>query len=481
MKKNILTTLFAATILLCNAQLTDNAHLSFYEQLIQTGGNVQGDGSSRAIVYKQISYRTDLWNNPGSAWVFSDSANYTYNTNAQTTLALAYYYATGMWNNGTKNTTAYNSNGLKELLVGQQWIGHLGTYRNDNQLALTYDANNNLIQELRQSWDTVNTVWVNSVKSIMVYNGNNHMIEFTAQQWNTGTSNWDNLSHATYTRDANGNMLTYINQVWNSGTVAWQNSSKSIRTYNANNSLTSLIEQNWNNTFNSWDNAYQYTYTYDGNNNLSYIATLTWSTINSAWEDLYRRNNVYDAGNRLLSFLREYYYNNAWGNNDRGVNTYDSYGNQLTSEFWGWNNTSSQWVPSYRFTNNYDGNNNQIYEFQESYNTNNLTYENYLRRYYHYQAFNVADVTNVKNELNASVFPNPASSILLQFGLSQTAPVTVNVYDATGRLLINQNQTAATGTNNLKVEASTLATGNYFVQLINQSTNKSSVIKFVKQ
>ena len=65
----------------------------------------------------------------------------------------------------------------------------------------SYDANNNLIDNLYQTWDI--SVWKNNTRYLYTYNTNNDPIEYLYQTWNVSV--WENNSKSTLTYDSNNN------------------------------------------------------------------------------------------------------------------------------------------------------------------------------------------------------------------------------------------------------------------------------------
>ena len=91
-------------------------------------------------------------------------------------------------------------------------------------------------------------------------------------------------------------------------------------------------------------------------------------------------------------------------------------------------------------------------------------------------------INEVKNELGATLFPNPASDdVNMQFSLLQPSAMMMRVYDMDGRVVLSELQNLPGGANNLAIGVKDIAQGLYTVQLVNVTTQQSSVLKLEKQ
>jgi len=164
---------------------------------------------------------------------------------------------------------------------------------NYNKFTYTYNANNNMISELQQNWNS--SAWVNSYYDTCTYDANNNLISEFWQSWNV--SNWMNYQKLTYIYDGNNNQTSFLFQTW--GGSIWVNYYQFTYTYDANNNRTSEFEQSWKNG--NWVNFYKDTKTYDAND--------------------FTKNNSYKYWNNvgievIIGDSDYYYYHTVLGIND---------------------------------------------------------------------------------------------------------------------------------------------------------------------
>ncbi len=481
MKKLLLQVLLLSA-LLTRAQFDANPaeHIPFHLQMLQNnGGMKQTDPSNRAIVYRVIANEQDAWDNPGSAWMHVDSQLFTRNTGGVPLTTNNFRYEGGQWNNFTRETYTYDANSNLTLNLTEAYINYLSVFRNDWQTQSTFNSSNDNLLTITQRWDTTGNTWFNKTKYIRSFDGNHHVTQQIFQIWNAGTSNWDPNTRIDYIYDANGNPINVEYMNWNSGTSTWQNATRYLYTYNANSLVTENITKIWNLGTTTWDNVNRYTYTYDSNNNNIGYFKETWSV--TVWVPQFRYTYYYNTANQPTGWLRENYQTGpmTYENYSQNFITYDVNGDATMYEYLDW--SGHTWIGNRRYTYAYDGNHNRIYELDELYNTSNFTYENQSRYFYYYQAFNVSAVNQLKNELGACIYPNPASNIMLQFWAEENTGITINVFDVAGRLIITQTQGAVSGVNSLQLSGANMVSGNYFIQVTDNRSHQQSVLKFIKQ
>jgi type IX secretion system substrate protein/cleaved adhesin domain-containing protein len=89
-------------------------------------------------------------------------------------------------------------------------------------------------------------------------------------------------------------------------------------------------------------------------------------------------------------------------------------------------------------------------------------------------------ITENNADIDLSVYPNPAGNYLeLSYYLQKTSPISVSIYDISGRLISNINRgLQLLGNQKLTVDVSTLAAGQYTVAI--EHVSGRSVTKFIK-
>lgn len=474
----LLTALLLSTGLM--AQYQPPKFVSYHDQLMQQSAIQQNPDGSRATVYKCIADRREVYDNPTSTWQMSDSSKFNYNTQAWLTTTQTLYHTGAGWNPGYRYTSTFDATGKKLDYTTELWVNHLGVFRNIYKTTYTYNGAGYLTEELAQNWDTATTTWLNSGKNTSAYNSQNQVTEYTVQDWNAGTLAWDNYYRRTgITYDANANQLTNIDQYWVMG--AWSNNSKQISTYNAQNKLATYTYQNWNGMSVNWVNSTRNEYFYDANSDNTLIQYYTWNSGTTTWDVTGRTTLTYNGAHRALQRLYEMYSMGSYQYVEKYEYLYNAANNQTYMEYFNWN--GFLFAPQTRYTSTYDANENITLNLTENYNSGNLTYENYSRRFYFYDEFTVSGIAELKNQLNATLYPNPSHNIqpTVSFTATAAAPLIVNIYNTQGCLLVQQQTTAASGANSLQLPTQTLTAGVYYVQVVNVTNQQSSVLKLIKE
>ena len=235
-----------------------------------------------------------------------------------------------------------------------------------------YDANNNALSELGQSWDGI--AWVYADQVFNTYDDNNNPLSDVWQIW-TG-SGWENDQKGIYTYDAANNLLTESVAYWEGD--AWINAMQIIYTYDANNNKASYLHQNWNGT--DWENYWQETYTYDVNNNMTGSLHQDW--IDNQWVDNGQNTYVYDNEDKLISSVIQVD-NDAELVNLETKYFYDAENRLVSDSTHTWGNS---WDYKYLGTYSYDANGNLINWLSQSINGDSR--ENSSRTLFTYDAAN---------------------------------------------------------------------------------------------
>ncbi|MGD0710949.1 MAG: hypothetical protein ABR968_07175, partial [Bacteroidales bacterium] len=263
---------------------------------------------------------TDM-NWSGSVWWTTEFYTFTYDANNnRTSETVKHYEKIISTYDGQNNLTSY---------IWQNWDTNSTSWVNYNRELFTYDIHNNRISTLSgQNWDTSSTSWVNSGSSYLstyTYDANNNEISNLLQTWNGvswdnyqlytysysmsnerltdlfqtwGGSNWRNYSIDNYTYDIHHNRICDSSQIWYTSTSSWDNSQKSTFTYDAHNNRISQLDQKWNST--AWVNSDINTYTYDVNNNITSSLYQTWN--GTAWVNSNIDAYTYDPSNFKESY-----------------------------------------------------------------------------------------------------------------------------------------------------------------------------------
>lgn len=131
-----------------------------------------------------------------------------------------------------------------------------GSYDIDREI-YNYDLNNFLLEIIKKNWD--GSAWINSTRSLNTNNVIGKPTEQLQQAWN-GT--WVDVSKSIYNYDANNNLIEVIRQRIVSAN--WVNFTRSLYSYNVNTLLiTESISQNWLLNQWNYNKKFEYYYNQD--------------------------------------------------------------------------------------------------------------------------------------------------------------------------------------------------------------------------
>lgn len=101
-----------------------------------------------------------------------------------------------------------------------------------------------------------------------------------------------------------------------------------------------------------------------------------------------------------------------------------------------------------------------------------------LTQGFHQTNLIVTAVGDIAESFQVSVFPNPTIDVLNIKWSEVSGPLTLSLYDVTGKQLLSQQ--ALDQTMSKTVDLSTYAAGSYFLQLINQESKTIKTFKILK-
>ena len=153
---------------------------------------------------------------------------------------------------------------LQFMWQAGNWVANGG-----NKYTYTYDLNNNITEEIFQTWNNNTTSWDNMYKWISTYDVNGYLTERVFQGWDSNTSTWNSSGKRTFTINASGIIIEDLKQTWDNINSIWVNSEK-------------------------WINILWYEWTGDPDDSEYASYTVLWWT-NGIWANYYRVNFTYDA------------------------------------------------------------------------------------------------------------------------------------------------------------------------------------------
>ena len=439
----LLSLVFSLTLL----AETKSGYTPFHIYFQNQHGNLQKLGNARNVIFKEIAYAHDTYSTSGGSWTPADSGVFNYSQDAAQVWQIngTYYnFVNPNWDTTSRVVDSVDANGFAQFIAGQNWSS---------------------------------PNWVNSYLYSYTYYTSapvGYLNTQTLQTW-SGSAWVDSLGY-TYSYDSIGRLTKLVVQKGSS----LQNDSQSLYSYTGWN-VTNVITQAWSGT--AWVNVYNQYNNFDANGNNIQSTNYVWNGTN--WAVASETISSYSGSNHLETY---YYY--VWSPAANGGlggyvnNYYESYqyvlDNNTQFENFNWDTTNNTWIPNQLFTYSFDGHGNVVYEQDQLFT--NGAFANTDLYFYYYNSYGVSDISETQNELGANVFPNPSNGSNVFIGLHSDVAgnVALSVYDGAGKIVKQQQSNICQGANQLQLNLSSLATGNYYIQVADNN-GRASVLKFVKQ
>jgi hypothetical protein len=230
----------------------------------------------------QTSFLQQTWNNSINSWVNHTQLSYSYDLNNNKLTDLTQTWSAGAWVNKDLVTMTYNSNNHVATILSQKWIA--GAWQNNTYTNFTFNASNKPISRLVKQWNASTSTWIDKNRYTITYDINNDMVNELEEAW--VFASWNIQKNFTYTYDINHNQLSYLIQNWASG--AWENNQKNVYGYDASNNRISSLTQYWNTSNSSWRRVNSWVFNYDINNFLKNFTIKEYDTtsgVNITLED----------------------------------------------------------------------------------------------------------------------------------------------------------------------------------------------------
>lgn len=266
----------------------------------------------------------------------------------------------------------YNGNGNLILSIQGEWNGTnlLDTVRH----VYAYSSSGKMLSDLYQRWNGIN--WENISWHYYNYDLNDKLISHIFSSGWDG-NDWITVYQRIYTFNSSGNVISELRQKWDE--THWINADRWLFEYDIKGNLVENLHESWigDYLYGNWINRLKKTYSYDE------IGNLTKELIEQFLDDTilrYRYTNTYDIYGNILSSLDEYedYINSVWVISSRTLFTYNSENNiesKLKENYDG-----NIWSPSSKYTYSYDFNENlkeKLFQDWESGNWINYDIEKY--------------------------------------------------------------------------------------------------------
>ena len=197
---------------------------------------------------------------------------------------------------------------------------------------LEYSDMGLVFEDLLQTYDAVNQTWVNSQYTTKTFDGNDELIENLVETWDG--SDWVNSTRTLNTINTLGDVEEVLNQTWDNG--AWVNVDRNVFTYDMSNNNDKLLYDIWSGT--DWEPDFQIFFAYNTENQR--VASIFQKYLNGSYVNINRTFISYFDNTDLISEESAEVWdatNSEWLSSSRLSFDYDSEGNQLSRLREAWN------------------------------------------------------------------------------------------------------------------------------------------------
>lgn len=468
--------------------------LLFCVFLLMTGHIV----TAQNTVNRKIAQRYDEYANGG--WEGKDSAVFGYNAfGYESNRLLIQGQGATSWNNFLRSTSGYDASGNLSSRQTEIWTN--GAWTNSTLYNYTYNASNELLTILYQTW---NNGWNNSGRIVNSYNANQSLVKREAFSWN---GSWlptikDDFTYNAFNELLNKFGYLFQNGVWqkrerlayqfafgfvsnlersvDDGQGGWLPKSRTLSAINGSAIPARIVserEQSRDTTNNVWLDSLRTIYSYSANL-LSQKIKDKYNASTTSWTDIYRYQYGYNTNNLLNE---EIYYStnsNASGlqPDSRKTITYNT--NNLIDEIKLYKPAGpTTWSDNGRELFTYNVNDSLTYKRVEEYFNN--AYAPSKQYFYYYDNVSVG-LSNINNLFKqATLFPNPTSDVInIETTEKISGAMQATIFSYTGKTVWSQLSNKPDQSLNFNIES--LPVGQYILQVTELSSGRASKFKFQK-
>lgn len=396
------------------------------------------------------------WSNPN--WINSDKYSFKHDQTGNMTEVQYADWSAEKWN--TRWIEIYSFTG--ENMVGelwQDWDPVNSVWINTDKWTNEFDAAGNITSMIYQYWE--NNAWQNYWYDMFKYDENGNEIEFISTQWNG--SEWINSFRVTSVFDENGNLTERLGQQWDI-TNGWViNVFKTMISYDESGRMIEEQMQDYLNG--NWVTTLRISHGYDENNNR--IESLTQEFNGETLVDVFKESLLYNAQNKVIElfYLDWNVQSSIWQNNWRELMSYDAQGNQ--TEHISQEGNGDSWLNYAKDVLSFNEHNHLV--TVTGYGWENGNWVTYWKGNFEYVAATgiIEEAVTLNQWRLEDNYPNPFNpSTTISYQLALDSQVDLSIYNLLGQrvsTLVSQKQPA--GTYNVEWNASDLPSGVYFYQL----------------
>jgi hypothetical protein len=182
------------------------------------------DDSKRILTQKM-----QMWMDPD--WMDYYLTTNTYNGSGQILKELVQMYSffPAGWSNSSQTDYTYNPDGTEHQSISQNWNIGESKWENSQRFTSFYNDAKQVTSGLTEDFSTGS--WVNNYQTIMTYNADGSMKEMLSQNWNSSGSNWIDDEMDTYSYTDKDHISQIITTKWLADQTKWENQLKTVFTY----------------------------------------------------------------------------------------------------------------------------------------------------------------------------------------------------------------------------------------------------------
>ncbi len=233
---------------------------------------------------------------PGT-WINRKLYEYFYDDKGNVENMIQKYWSTGEpnWINSEQNLYFFNEYQNLSSYIVQHWNESQLSWEDVYKYLYDYDFDQQLIYQEKQTWNPDSLKWISNYRFLWTYQ-NGLMVEEMRQNWSTIDSVWINFVRDEYQYNQYGNLEKDIQSVWEPNDSVWEEKTVISFSYSQDEQVSEKLYQSWVNGF--LVNFTLYTYQYTPMDQLLEIRSYIWE--NSAWDTSFMYFFDYDLHGNLI-------------------------------------------------------------------------------------------------------------------------------------------------------------------------------------
>lgn len=351
-----------------------------------------------------------------------------------------------------------NMTRAQSVALNDQYI-----WENYSLTELSYDANGNTSQVIRNEWSTGSSSWIPVDKTEYSYDAGNRLIQILEFEWGASVGQFLNSRKVAMTLDLNGLKILSLVSVWDASEELWEDAWKYEYNYAANDALLVETEYAWDTDLSDWVLSWKTDYTYNVDGQLMTKEEYNWDSETSLWTDYYESILTYDVSGNVDQQTDSQYLepNGPWQEIWKGEYTFDEQNNPLSETYSQWDENTAELTKTAKYEYFYDQGTllseliappiswfvpdykQQILSkplgyISYQYSSDLSDFEVYFQEVYLYNTHYPTNIPGSEVSNIASIFPNPAREYITISFAGEYFQASFELYDVTGRRVMQK-------------------------------------------